>query len=204
MLSLDELIGRALQFDVPELRMPELPERASESSAGSKIVSLPLRRFSTPVWLGIAASLAVVAVLGIRALTNQVVYPSLSAEILAHLDHEPGALKVTAEAVSDRRLDKALDGRAEINSSAGLITYARTCVIDGHRVPHLVIQGEHGPVTVLLLADEMIDAPITIEGVGIRGVILPVGSGSIAVIGERDEALEQIEKRVIDSMQWTT
>jgi hypothetical protein len=91
-----------------------------------------------------------------------------------------------------------------MNAGAGLITYARSCVINGHTVPHLVIQGETGPVTVLLLPDEMIDAAIQLEGVGIRGVILPVGSGSIAIIGERDEPLEKMEKLIVDSMHWTT
>ena len=70
-------------------------------------------------------------------------------------------------------------------------------------MPHLVIQGEKGPVTLLLMPDEKIDMAELIEGDNVNGVILPVGDGSIAIIGERDEDLALIEERVIDSVEWS-
>ena len=42
-----------------------------------------------------------------------------------------------------------------------------------------------------------------IEGAGVSGVILPVGNGSIAIIGERDEDLTELERNVIDSVEWS-
>jgi hypothetical protein len=200
MLSLEELIVRALQIDVPELRLPEL----APVDGSSAVASLPFRRMTTPVWLGLAASVAIAAVLGIRLLTHDPVQLSLPAAILAHLDHEPDALRVTNTAVSAQRLDQVIGVRADMDSSPGLVTYASSCVINGHTVPHLVIQGERGPVTILLLAEEMIDAPVPIEGEGVRGVILPVGNGSIAVIGERDEPLDRIQEQVVNSVHWKT
>jgi hypothetical protein len=200
MQSLEQLITRALRIDVPELRLPELKPVDSSSA----VASLPWRRMTTPVWLGLAASIAIAAVLGIRLLTTDTVYPTLEAEILAHLDHEPQALLVTNAAVSAQRLDTVIGARADMDSSPGLVTYAMTCVINGHTIPHLVIQGERGPVTILLLAEEMIDAPVPIEGEGVRGVILPVGNGSIAVIGERDEPLDRIQEQVVNSVHWKT
>jgi len=199
-LSLDRLIGRALEISVPELRMPKLEPVADDAA----VATLPFRRPSTPMWLGLAASLVIVAVLGIRLLTSDSDYPTLEAEILAHLDHEPQALLVTNTAVSAEKLHKVVSANADMDASPGLVTYATNCVINGHLVPHLVIQGEHGPVTILLLAEEMIEAPVPIEGEGVRGVILPVGSGSIAVIGERDEALEKIEQQVVSTVHWKT
>ena len=198
--SLEELIARALQIDVPELRLPEL----KPVDGSSAVASLPLRRMSTPVWLGLAASVAIAAVLGIRLLANDPVQPSLAAAILEHLDHEPQALRATNTAVSAQRLDDVVGVRADMDSSPGLVTYAMTCVINGHTVPHLVIQGERGPVTILLLAEETIYASLPIEGEAVRGVILPVGSGSIAVIGERDEPLDKIQEQVVNSVHWKT
>lgn len=198
--SLEKLIVRSLQIDVPELRLPEL----APVNGRSTVARLPLPRMSTPVWLGLAASVAIAAVLGIRLLTSDAIQPSLAAEILAHLDHEPEALRVTSTAVSAQRLDDVVGRRADMDSSPGLVTYAMTCVINGHTVPHLVIQGKRGPVTILLLAEEKIDAAIPIEGEGVRGVVLPVGSGSIAVIGERDESLVKIQEQVVNSVHWKT
>jgi hypothetical protein len=91
-----------------------------------------------------------------------------------------------------------------MDASPGLVTYAMTCVINGHTVPHMVIQGARGPVTILLLAEETINAAIPIEGEGVRGIVLPVGSGSIAVIGERDEPLDKIQEQVVNSVHWKT
>lgn len=200
MQALDAVILRALQVDVPALRLPELPALDEVSN----VVPLAPRRLSAPVWLGIAASIVIVAVIAVRQLVPDVQYPSLEAEILAHLDHEPHAMSVTTEAEAGWRVDTVIGPYVEMDGSAGLISYARTCVIDGHSVPHLVLQGEHGPVTLILLPEEKIDAARPIEGESVSGVILPVGNGSIAIIGERDRPLDAIEQKVIQSMQWKT
>jgi hypothetical protein len=136
---------------------------------------------------------------------GNVAYPSLADEIVAHLDHEPYALRVSDEPVDDRRLAKVVPANvAAMNHDAGLITYAQTCVINGRKIPHLVIQGQRGPVTILLLPDEALDAPVPIEGDSINGVILPVGGGSVAIIGEREEKLEAIQQNVVNSVTWST
>jgi hypothetical protein len=197
MRALDRRIAGALELDVPELKMPELDD--------SNIVSLRPRRFSTPAWFALAATVAIAAFLGIRMYGSDVTYPSLADEIVAHLDHEPYALRVTDDAVSDRRLARVVPADvATMNHDAGLITYAQSCIINGKEVPHLVIQGKNGPVTVLLMPDEMVDGAVKIEGESINGVILPVGNGSIAIIGEEDERLDIIQESVMHSVSWST
>lgn len=203
MLRLDAKIVKALSIDVPELKMPELPAIGEDSN----VVDMPKKKkptLNTPAWIGIAASFAIVALFGARFLGEQATYPSLAAELVAHLDHEPQALRVTNVAVSERTLAKVVSsGGAEIDSGVGLVTYARSCTINGRSVPHLVIQGKLGPITLLLLPDEKVERAVPVEGVGINGVILPVGNGSIAIIGERDENLSEIEQHVIDSVTWS-
>lgn len=204
MRYLDDRIARALAIEVPELDMPELPRVGTDAN----VVSLPFggsRPSKAPLWLGIAASLLIVGFLGIRMFGPVPGQRSLSEQVIAHLDHEPQALVVTSMPVSGRVLDAVLseDG-AEMDDEVGLVTYARSCVINGKSVPHLVIQGETGPVTLLLMPDEHVDSAIPLEGEAINGVILPVGDGSIAIIGERDEQLEQIENRVVNSVRWRT
>jgi hypothetical protein len=197
MRALDRRIAGALELDVPALIMPELDE--------SNVVALKPRRVSMPAWFALAATVVVAAFLGIRMFGGDVTYPSLADEIVAHLDHEPYALRVTDETVSDRRLARVVPANiANMNHDAGLITYAQTCVINGKEVPHLVIQGRSGPVTVLLMPDEMVDGAQQIEGESINGVILPVGNGSIAIIGEEDERLDTIQESVMHSVSWST
>jgi hypothetical protein len=201
MRSLDRRIGRALEIAVPDLRMPELPDIDT-----AEVVSLPTRRrFTSPAWLAVAATIVLAAFVGLRMVGSNVTYASLADEIVAHLDHEPYALRVTDEPVSDRRLAKVVPANvADMNHDAGLITYAQTCVINGKKIPHLVVQGEHGPVTILLLPDEAIDDAVQLEGESINGVLLPVGGGSVAIIGERNEKLETIQENVVNSVTWST
>jgi hypothetical protein len=200
MLALEQMISRALTLDVPELDVPELPAIETEN-----VVTLPTRKLSSPVWLALAATVVLAAFVGFRMIGSGVEYPTLADELLAHIDHERGSLVVTDVAVSDARLESVVTADiARLDHSAGLITYAQSCIINGHSVPHLVIQGEYGPVTILLMPDEMVSAPQTITGESVNGVILPVGDGSIAIIGEREESLDRIKKKVLNSVTWST
>ena len=201
----EQRIARALELPVPELRMPELPEIDSENVVGIKSTTKPRRHGTAPVWLAMAASLALVAIVGVRMFGGATEYDSLAEEILAHLDHEPYALRVTDEAVSDARLTRIVPANlATLDHSAGLITYAQNCKIKGKVSPHLVIQGKNGPVTVILMPEVRVLNAETIDGENINGVILPVGDGSIAIIGEKDEDLEPIQNSIIDSVAWST
>jgi hypothetical protein len=203
MQALDSRIAGALAIDVPELNIPDLPAIEEDN-----VVNLPFERkggISTPAWIGIAASLAVAVFIGFQMTgTGPGDEYSLANEILAHIDHEPGALRVTNVAVSDERFGRVVNSSVgTMDRDVGLITYAQSCVINGKTIPHLVIQGEKGPVTLLLLPDEMVDGAQKITGESVDGIILPVGSGSVAIIGERDEVLGEIEQRVIDSVEWS-
>lgn len=200
MRALDARLVSALEIPAPTLEMPDLPEIDT-----SNVTALPRRRFSAPQWLAVAATITVVAVLGFRTLGVDHTYPTLADEIIAHLDHEPYALRVTDTPVTDRRIARVVPANvATMDHSAGLITYAQSCVINGKTVPHLVVQGENGPITILLMPEEMVSGPQSVMGESINGVIFPVGDGSIAIIGEDGENLERIERDVRDSVNWSS
>jgi len=200
MLALEQKIGRALALNVPELSMPELDDVDAEN-----VVSLaPRRRMLTPVWLAAAATVLVAAFIGIR-MGGSPTYDSLADEVLAHVSHEPAALLPSDRKVSDDKLQSVVPATvAELNHNAGLITFAETCPIAGNDVPHLVIQGKRGPITIMLLPNESIEEAITLNDENSHGVILPVGKGSIAIIGAREEKLEDVQKQVLQSVTWET
>ena len=52
--------------------------------------------------------------------------------------------------------------------------------------------------------DEKIDRATELEGKGINGLLIPVGDGSIAIIGEKDENLDAIQRNVTNSVTWAT
>jgi hypothetical protein len=219
-LSLDEKLIAAMEFAVPELVMPELPDIDTEN-----VVSLSSRRGPPKaVWFAMAASVVLAVFVGIGMTGSDVTevpqganglahnetelaptYGTLEEQVLAHVDHEPRALQPSVTPVSDSQLSIAVPTNvATMNHDAGLITFAESCSINGNDVPHLVIQGVHGPITILLMPEESIGESTTIVGVNIKGIILPVGNGSIAIIGGREEQLDQVKENVLDSVMWST
>jgi len=203
MQALDAKIAQALSINVPNLQMPELPEIEDDN-----VVNIPFRNkqtFSMPTWIGIAATVVIAAFVGVRMIDLD---PGsglpLNEEVLAHFDHEPSSLQVTTVAVSDEQFSTVVNPSiGTMDRNVGLVTYANSCIINGKTIPHLVIQGEKGPITLLLMPEEMIDGAMTLDGNGVNGVILPMGNGSIAIIGEQDEPLDAIEQRIIDSVEWS-
>ena len=200
-LALDAKIAVAMSINVPDLKMPELPDLEAD-----KVVSLAARRrMPKPVWFALAATVLLAVFIGVRTPDMNSMGGTLEEQVIAHLDHEPGALRVTNTPVSDSRLQEVVPGDvAVMNHNAGLITYAQSCIINGKTIPHLVIQGEYGPVTILLMPDEKIDEAKSLDGINVQGVILPVGNGSIAIIGDREEQLDRIKQNILDSVTWST
>jgi hypothetical protein len=199
--ALDLKIARALQIDVPPLVMPELPDIEQDN-----VSALPVRkRPSRVIWFAVAATIVLASSIALRLSNPFQTYDTLAEAVLAHLDHEPAALTVTDVAIPDRRLARAVPADVAVfDRDATLITYASPCIINGNSVPHLVVQGERGPVTILLMPDEPVGGMETIEGENVHGLIVPVGKGSIAIVGPRDEPLEPIQQNVIESVTWTT
>jgi len=201
--ALDARIARALDIPVPALKLPELP-----AVGGDNVVSLPVtgrRSVAVPKWIAVAAGFALAAYIGVRVAGDFGFGEySLEAEVLAHVDHEPGALRVTDVAVPADEVSAVVNPSiGSLDRDVGLITYARSCVVHGNTVPHLVMQGDKGPITLLLMPEEKVDGALPLNGDNVHGVILPVGSGSIAIVAPREQNLEEIEQRVIDSVEWS-
>ena len=124
---------------------------------------------------------------------------------MAHVHHEPAALVRTSEAVSVDDMDRVLQAAgARLPRLGDTVTYIKLCPFRGHMVAHLAVQGQHGPVTVLLLPDENIDAPVPIEEDGFVGTIVPLDSvgGSLAVVGEHPGDIDAIKDQVADAVRW--
>ena len=90
-------------------------------------------------------------------------------------------------------------------SRLGLLSYAQSCLVRGEWIPHLVVQGERGPIMLLLLPHERVTEPVPLElpEEGFSGVIVPLGEGSVAVMGEEGEPLELIRERLAAAVEWS-
>jgi Protein of unknown function (DUF3379) len=99
------------------------------------------------------------------------------------------------------------DSRMSLAPNAGVVSYANSCLFRGHQVPHLVIQSESGPVTVMVLVHEHVLRRTPFEEQGYRGVIVPMaGHGDLAVLTRGaaldPAALDAIARRMRESIVW--
>jgi hypothetical protein len=198
------------------LRFESRLERALRVDGSDRVVALrgqsprtaPRPSLHRRGWLAMAASLLLALVVG-GGLWLSVPRSSLAADVVTHMKGEPDAWRLTDVAVPPPALRDVLqDSHLRLAADAGLVSYASSCRFRGHQVPHLVIQTESGPVTVMVLVHEQQSKPVEFDEQGYRGVIVPVpGHGSLAVLTRGPTVdlgtVEHIARRVLDSIVWT-
>jgi hypothetical protein len=195
----EEKLGRALHVTPP-----------TDAAAPSAVVTpfRPRRRPLAGRRLAMAASILVGLVLA-GGLWLASPHASLAADVVAHMAGEPQAWTRTDVPVPSPELDFVLrNTHMRLRSDAGMVTYAQSCLFRGHRVPHLVVQTDMGPVTVMVLAHESVSKPTPFDEEGYRGVILPVtGHGTLAVLAKEQSgnlaSVEKVAAQVRAAIEWT-
>lgn len=122
--------------------------------------------------------------------------------VLAHIYGELDHLNGDGAYPRDRLAAVLSEAGPELHGSLGTVRYAGTCHIRRHDGAHLVVQGQHGAVTVLLMPGEDIAHRRAVGDQRFHGVIVPTPNGSMAIVGERQEAIEYYEQRVRSALSW--
>jgi hypothetical protein len=181
MQALDGNIRRALQ---------DPPERA------------PRARRAQPVFrpLALAASvLLAITVVGVWLLRPS---DTLAHEVVAHVQAESGSW-ATHEQIDGAAITRALRAAGVgFDVTSDKVTYAHSCLFRGQHVPHLVLQTDKGPVTVLLLRHVQVRSPQSFQEAGLNGVIVPAESGSIALVAQHDAGLERLAQQMRQDVRW--
>ena len=200
---------RLLGFEQKLERALRVTPRLGGAPRGAIVTPLtPRRRLRVRGWLAMAASVLVGLVLA-GGLWLAAPHTSLAADVVAHMAGEPQAWKRTDVPVPSPELDFVLrNTHMRLRPDAGMVSYAQSCTFRSHRVPHLVVQTDLGPVTIMVLVHESVSKPVSFEEEGYRGVILPVaGHGSLAVLA-RDQSgnlasVEKVAAQVRAAVEWT-
>jgi Protein of unknown function (DUF3379) len=190
-------LERALKVEIPT----RAPVVAVERIASTR-PHRPWRRFAIAASLALGVGLAGVLWLALPQ-------SSLAADVVAHVQAEPESWQHPDAAVTGPALDAVLrDSKLHLKSDAGTVSYASSCFFRNHFVPHLVVQTESGPVTVMVLTHETVGRSVQFNEQGYRGTIVPVpGHGAVAVLmrgaGADGESVQRIAARVGASIDWT-
>jgi len=180
--DMDRVVSAALRVEFP--------------AAAPRVARAPQR----PLW-AVAAGLVVVIVGALAWLLNP--RDTFAAQVVDHVNGEAFSLVRTAHAVDAVELERTLSRAGiRLKPDAPLVSYAVTCGFRGHTVPHLVVQTEHGPVTVMVLAEESAgDKPQRFDEGGYRGVVVPAPRGALVVLGQ-DGDVRSVAATVLNALDY--
>jgi hypothetical protein len=125
---------------------------------------------------------------------------ALARELVEHVVHEPGSWQ-SRQPVAPELLAAVL-AEAGVRYEVGLpVTYASPCPFRGRVVPHLVVQTDRGPLTVMVLAHVESTAKEKFSEGGYRGVVLPARDGSIAVVARQGQDINGALEAVLAGLR---
>jgi hypothetical protein len=187
-------------------------ERALAVPADAAIVSAPSAiagtQGATPMFTHwrLAASLVASVAIATTVLIAST-RESLAEQVVAHTIHEASMLEGGHQRAQEDRVERILANaglalRPEMTAEALDVSRVASCAFRGHEVPHLVVQTDAGPVTVLVLSNEKRVAKARrFEEGEFQGVIVPAPRGVLAVLGQ-GAPLDQTVERVLAAIEY--
>ncbi len=153
---------------------------------------IPQRRQWLP--FAMAASLAGMAALGTWLMSGPVEdgNAAMVAEVLHHIEHEP--LNLNHEPALATGNWTALSPRVQIDTDDWnhTVTYAAPCEMMGHKGLHLVLAGDEGPVSVLVIVDQRVAESRLFHEADHRGVLRPLSNGLLAVVSVSGRSVDDL------------
>ena len=174
MQHLDGLLKRALEVS-----------GAQTSPAVVRAAAASRQRWSRRSWYAMAAGVAMAVAIGFTVW--------LSAPSPLSRGRPDRSCRVRRRTRCARRTSESTrDGSSACSTAPASLSIRwrqtfrshRPVRIRGGRAPHLVVQTASGPVTVIVLPKERIEAAQNFDEQGYKGVLLPSGPGSVAVIAK--------------------
>ncbi|MDA3806464.1 MAG: DUF3379 family protein [Thiomicrorhabdus sp.] len=166
------------------------------------------RTVSWPGLSAIAASLMIVAV-SIALWQDptelkQVNGSDMVAHILDHIGEDPTLMTAIKRPTTEADMQAlfATVG-ASLNQPIERMSYAGECVVEGQKGLHIVIQDEQGPVTVIVMPGQQLEAIQSFAASGYHGELLPVKGGVVAIVANSLEQVALAQMRFFKAVRFT-
>jgi hypothetical protein len=209
--ELDELIRRALlSVSAPaELRQkllqPELlaPRKADVLSLFGLSANDGIFRRVLPV-----AACLVIA-MGIAFWSTDTRHAALEEEIFAHMYLEEGLLdRPQAELISlpivNSRMEEVVGAHLQMSEAVENleVTFAKDCWVARKIGFHLVMKGEMGAVTVMMIPSQDKDVEFNISDARFDGLVTPTDGGYLVVVGNKQEPIAEYRTLLSSQLDW--
>jgi hypothetical protein len=180
--AFERTLGDAVRVPVPEgLASRILVAHAVGLEASRRVRRRRLR-------LTLAAGLA----LGLAASWLVLRPGALERAVVAHIEGERSHLADQRD-LSPEQVNRVLAPlRIAVGPGLGPVRYAGTCRIRRQLGAHLVLPAE------------AVDRRLPVRDARLRGIIVPAGRGSMAIVGEPGELLDGIEERLLRAVRFAS
>lgn len=182
-----------------EQQLSEVSQAATTASSWNVSVLSKKATQKYRPWMAAAASV-LVASIGVFALQYPVT--TFANDVIEHIHHEPGLLTLPHAITSPEQVQMVLQqANISLDGSNIEVLAAKLCPLDGQLAAHLVVRGESGPVTVLILPEKRVRAK-RIKSKDFNGRILSAEHGAIAVVGGKKEDPDYMQQVVYEAFHW--
>lgn len=188
--TFEQALAGALAVDVP-------PSLTARVILNQTLHQAQRRR----TFVALAAGAVLLMLVPVAALLLRPLSTSLEQDVIAHIAGERDHLAAHGPVPDNAVMAVLTTIGVEARQPLANVRYAGVCPIRRQPGGHLVLAGTHGPVTVLLMPRETIRQRLPIATAEFRGVILPAGDGSVAIVGTPGEALETIEQQLDQALR---
>jgi anti-sigma factor RsiW len=192
---------RRMDQDLARLLASPLPSRTASRVRPLPVGRQPMR--PRPAVLALAASLALCAGIGVLfwGLRPQ---PSLAAGVVRHIQWESGSWSAVAPMTAEATASVLAGAGVTLDPTDLAVTYARSCLFNGHWVPHLVVRTASGPVTVMVLRQEHVARRQSFRQNGYSGTLLPTpAGGTLAVVARGEADMDAVTRTLDPHLHWT-
>ena len=202
----EQSLGAALKVPPPDGLLAQLRaigERPVEDDAGaeSRAAAAPARRW--PLW-AMAASVALAVAVTTWNLRDAQRWDDTAEYLAEHYAEDGPALVARATApadMADIRQVLAAYGAEASDDLAGQIYAIKVCPTPHGRGAHMVLHTAGGPVTVIYMPGVDATDGERFQFNGMQARLVALTTGTAAVIGERDQALDQLAPMLRDGLQ---
>lgn len=127
---------------------------------------------------------------------------ALAQSVLNHIEDEASHLR-EARPITATRVKWVFERfGATLDEDIGPVHFAAECLMRQRNGVHLVMPGKMGPVTVFYMPGEMADATLPVRSDRFEGRIVPTAWGSVAVVGETGEPVQELGERLAAAVSW--
>jgi hypothetical protein len=120
---------------------------------------------------------------------------------VAHVLEEPGSWDAR-EQMPAQSIEGVLRAAGVEFDAQAPIVYAAPCPFRGRRIAHLVVKTPQGPMTVMLLSHVSVSRREAFSENGIEGVLLPSGTGSVAVLSRGGPVDPAEAEALVSGVRW--